>query len=1298
MEENNNKELTPEQQRILQEENENDALSKMPPPAEVPNPLFDPEAAQADADQNFAESQALKDNAPDESTIQSNVIESVGAPVMGVLDLGLDVVGMIPGGESIDNAWDEATKYKNPGIQKVRDIFGIVLPTMFGAGAAIRGIQGISKLPTLMKGLAAIGATGAIDGAVTYVSDTTEEGDNLMRMLDDTAPWLNIPDNWQTLDSDSPEVRKHKNTYEAVGLSVVGDVLGYGINLAKILKGGRVPDFMSWFKPLDEKAANYKAAKELEAPTAMPGEEGLEVHVRSQASLREWQQDEVAIRRLEADPASVGYDPFITPKLSTEADRATLSVPPAAAVKNVLDTALVDSGISKGTPPSPITEPSFDKLADGSVDARELLVDIAADVQNSGQYEVATGPMRGLTDVDLDALYDKKYGEAFELDDPELLRTAMLENASVLGDFGIKYANETATQAMAAAARDLVKVYLGNDIRRTSGRLLKTTASEISDIADGSIRFKEVANQNRLRKMIGDRIEIITQEYGLSKYIAGWSLNNKKLFSSQAFKDDPDEVIQYIRKNFDEKRAEMVQKSKNLRKEMDRLYEVNPNAIEPLFTAFSMSKGDITTQKAMIEWASNQIKLKGYLVSPDGNGMNMLAQGLWAVRYNNVLSGISALRAIAGNTTSLMVKPITAMLGHGIEGIVGGNFKDFKRAWYGYGSFIETNARALGHGWEGWKKANADPQAFMDMARKDRVVIRDEQQWELLQNVADTEWSKSGTIGDAGKLMLHGWAKANKHISEMAFMRYGTNAMIASDQYVTSTLATQAARMRAYDEVFEATGKVPSKRALIAAERKHYDSMFDKNGLITDDAVKHSSSELALNLDTDVSNSINNLTSQYPGLKALFMFPRTGINAMRIGLSYTPLARLGPSSKYSKILTAGNDQDKIFEALLEHGVKQTDPNAMNIYRSLKAEYKGRIAFGTMITTGLLGYAVGGNIRGNGPVNAAERRAMRDNYGWTPKTINIGGKWFSYSGLEPFDTLLTLIGDLGYYATDIGSELTEDLHHKISWTIAAGFTNKTFMAGLEPLVKLASGDTTAMSRLMANEARAYIPLSGAAGVLSKSISSSQKDIHADFVGYVKNNLPGFNTTLPERIDVWTGKPINDIDDPVMRFFNAFNPVPISDGIEPWRKWLLETGWDGMKLLRKTTDGKYEYTPEERTELYKYMGRMGLYKKIEKLMKSPRINHQLDVMRRLRASNQDYDFATIKTEGLPVYDYLDNIIREAQIVAEQQMNMKNPTIADKIKANTQITNLVKRGRVSEAKKIADGFNIDFKNRDQ
>lgn len=1288
------RELTPEEQELINASEERDELGDMAPPMEVPNPMFDPEAAQAQSDQVFDEAQSLRDNAPDQSTYLSNTIESVAAPVMGVLDLGLDVIGMIPGGESIDNAWDEATKYKNPGIQKVRDVFGVLLPSIFGAGLAVRGVQAMTKLPMLMKGLAAIGATGLVDGAVTYVSDTTDEGDNLMKMLDDVAPWMNIPENWQTLDSDSTEVRKQKNTYEAVGLSVVGDVIGYGINLAKVLKGGKVPDFMSWFKPADETAANYKAAREIEAPMAQPGDEGIEVHVRTQASLREWQQDEIAIRKLEADPESIGYDPFITPKLSTEADRATFSVPPAAAVKNMADSAFIDSGLSKGSAPSPITDVSLRGAADGNADAHDLILDVASDVAASGQWEAAIKGVK-LSRPVMDQLTELNYNRIFEIDDDAALKKALYENASVIGDLQVSYLNESATRASGLALRDLAKIYLDNGVRRTSTRVLNSTAGEISDIADASIRFKEVANASRVRTMVLDRMELVMQEYGLSKYIAGWSLNNKKIFKSKAYQDNPDETIQYIRKNFDEKRAEMVEKSATLRKEIDRLYEVNPSSIEPLMTAFSMSGGDIVSQKAMLEWASNQVKLKGYLVSPDGQGMNLLAQGLWSVRYNNVLSGISALRAIAGNTTSLMVKPITALMGHGIEALVGGEFKNFKRAWYAYGSIMETNQRALAHAWEGWKKANADPQAFMDIARKDRLVIRDEQQWELLQNVADTEWAKNG---NHGKLLMHSWAKLNKNVSEMAFMRYGTNAMIASDQYVNAALATQASRMRAYDEVFEATGRAPTRRALVAAERKNYEAMFDKNGLITDDAVKNSSSELALNLDTYVSDKLTGFISNFPVLKPLFMFPRTGINALMLGLSYTPIARLGPSNKYSKILTAGNDQEKIFEALLEHGVKRSDPNAMNIYQNLKAEYKGRIAFGSLISAGLLSYAVGGNIRGNGPVNGAERRAMRDNYGWKPKHINIGGQWVSYAGLEPFDTLLTVIGDLGYYATDIGSELTEDVLHKLSWTIAAGFTNKTFMSGLEPLVKLAAGDSTAFARLIANEGRSFIPLSGAAGVLSNAISSSQKDIHADFIGYIQNNIPGVNTLLPERIDVWTGKPINDIDNPVLRALNAMNPVPISGGAEPWRQWLLESGWDGMKLLRKDSSGKYEYTPAERSELYKIMGRMDLYKKVEELMKSPRIKQELANMRRLRGSNASFDFVDLRSQDMQVYRYLNNIIREAQISAEQQLSMRNPTIRDKVKASQMIQHLVRSGKTPEAKRLAEAYKIDFDNRDK
>ena len=47
----------------------------------------------------------------------------------------------------------------------------------------------------------------------------------------------------------------------------------------------------------------------------------------------------------------------------------------------------------------------------------------------------------------------------------------------------------------------------------------------------------------------------------------------------------------------------------------------------------------------------------GLIKSPDSKSMNLFARGAWAVRYNNVLSGLSAFRAAVGNGAQLILKP-----------------------------------------------------------------------------------------------------------------------------------------------------------------------------------------------------------------------------------------------------------------------------------------------------------------------------------------------------------------------------------------------------------------------------------------------------------------------------------------------------------------------------------------------------------------------------------------------------------------------------------------------------------------
>ena len=226
-------------------------------------------------------------------------------------------------------------------------------------------------------------------------------------------------------------------------------------------------------------------------------------------------------------------------------------------------------------------------------------------------------------------------------------------------------------------------------------------------------------------------------------------------------------------------------------------------------------------------------------------------------------------------------------------------------------------------------------------------------------------------------------------------------------------------------------------------------------------------------------------------------------------------------------------------------------------------------------------------------------------------------------------------------------------------------------------------------LVANTTRDFIPLSGAAGVVSNAITSTQKDIQADVIKYVQNKIPIASSFLPEQIDFWTGTPLNDIDNPFLRVLNAINPLKVSGTEEPWRKWLLTTGWDGLGRLKRDSTGSYTYTPEEREEIYRYMGELQLWKKLEKLRKSNRYSVEVGKLRAHRVTGQDLQNDRIKLEAdkLPLFAEIDKIVREGQVIAEQRFlsNPANKAAAYSIQMQRAATNAMKRGDVDKASQI-------------
>ena len=130
-----------------------------------------------------------------------------------------------------------------------------------------------------------------------------------------------------------------------------------------------------------------------------------------------------------------------------------------------------------------------------------------------------------------------------------------------------------------------------------------------------------------------------------------------------------------------------------------------------------------------------------------------------------------------------------------------------------------------------------------------------------------------------------------------------------------------------------------------------------------------------------------------------------------------------------------------------------------------------------------------------------------------------------------------------FQNDLGAELTQDFLDKITWTLSATYLNNTPLYGLEPFQAAMSGDQSAWQRMTANLVRGAIPMSGALGVVSNAITASQKDIYKDLMGYIGNRVPIASSFLPEKIDYWTGQPINEIDNPFLRTLNALSPIKV-----------------------------------------------------------------------------------------------------------------------------------------------------------
>jgi len=1262
-----------------------------------------------------------------------NLAEGIAAVPIGQLDFGGDLIKGISGKlglstEKLDDVWDEKTKFKNPAIQSIREMSSVVLPTV-GAVASGNIQVAATRLPLLWKGLASIGMTAAIDATMISISDEGEK-DTAMTALANTFPGvfgtdgiIPIHEKFITLSGDSAAVRKEKNRYESVALSIAADILGYTLSLGKPI--------MKWFKPNDSTAAAYKAsqqavnadnatmirmqkieeslatgalttaekkalikeqerlAKELVTTgQSSQTDNGLESYIKRQTDTRDAQTTASAVEKLQS--GKTGFDPDIYSEVSSDASKARQSFEPGSVANNMGQTTGIKKGDIAGDPSPMFTESMLRKgLASGG-STRNSVMGVAKHTEMMGDWDAIIDGFK-YTKKDMDDAAWEIYQSIMRADSKESLKklfisdkdfTKIIEGVTRNRQLaGMSQTVEVEMRGMAFALRDLTDRYLGRSVTTTSARAMDTLGREVSTIAEAGRAFKETADPDRINELILDKMQFLFEEYGINKYVSGWQLQNKNFWNNFLRRQNPQEIATATAEEFQQALNKEHAKAMEFRKTLETVAKDEPLTMKALVDSYALSHGDVDTIMKLNKYVENELTWKGLIKSPDPNRVNTFTKSLWAVRYNNILSGPAALAALVGNTGSLILKPINSFLGAGIESITKGSIEPLKKAVYYHAAVRETNRRALTDAFQTLKMVNNDPKAMMGRIRED-FVLKEDKTWEIFESLVP-HWEATN---NRGMLIQYQIAKNAHEMSKMSALRYGMTGMSGVDSYTNTALATHISRLRAWDDVFTKHGKV-TPELLRIAEKKHYATMFDKNGLIKDSAVKSAAGEIALNLDDGIATYMNKATTAVPLLKGALMFPRTGMNSVKMASSYTPLMAIPGLNKYSAVLHAGNSIDKKIAALAQHGIDyHTTPNADAIFQNLKNEYTGRLAFSGLLAATGFGYAMDGNIRGNGPASASERRRMRS-LGWRPKEIKILGKWISFKGIPGVEPVLTLLGDMAYYHNDLGEAPLANFQDKLSWSLSATFLNETPMQGIETLISLFNQDEAALKRFAANEVLSYVPQIGALTVVANAIDSAQKDIHNDMFDYIKNRLPLAKSTLPNQIDIWTGEPLNNIDNPLLSALQAGSPVKVHDAGEDWRQKMLESGWDGISMLRKDSTGKFEYSNTQREAINKILGTYKLFEGVKEILNSPTYEDQVNAMRMFRRSNVTYEQIKMNEQSLPMFRELNNFVRRAIKDAELELQKTQPEIYQTIIDQRLIDNYIRSGDVKSAIGVAE-----------
>ena len=1180
-------------------------------------------------------------------------LELATAIPTGFLDFGADLINkFLP--KSVVQV-PKVTKYENTVAQTVRDISAIVGPMMglqnigMRAGAALQTRVGWSLGNTaFMRFLGSRGVEAGTSVAVGSISAQYEEGDNMMGAIKKALPaqWDFIPDNWATLDNDSPDIKRQKSINEdlATGFLIpfvraagkfgeaIGEVKSVFSNPPKVV--GKTPKAQAWV--------------DAATPAADDVDDLTKYALKQEDSL-----DELGAYNLSNNPdmdvALKGvHDLFDWNELGQR------TVDDFGIVGASLDAVRIAKNYDTvyGRLGSVVSPPAIKYGVSNPAASEEIVLGLTKQLKDADEYGMEAANWA----IKFDDVVQQGENLAVELFDPSMgvkeLREA-LEPYIIKTKDGVEYVAEEGYASLFRAMGTMGAEYTGMDIARTQAYLATSLAGAASDIAEGVRLNVGSRSIDGAQERIKENLMFLMKLQGVSRYYANKKTSTKNLFQKLLSKGQTPTPIQASDEELTSVMTSIQKEVEIFGESLDYLKNEHPKTAEALLELYELSDGKINSISKLNEDILNSFTRWRPLIDRDPDSPNILSQAVRSNYFNSMLSSVgTAASALYGNLGGIIAEPVSYFAG----AVLRKDLDSIQRGWMAYSSILDTQRKALPYAGQLFAKASQNPNAVASQTRLD-LVLKQEEKINAYKKVAEEQAAQ----GNHGLTYLINQYEAMQHMAADPVFRLVPNAFTGFDGWTNATLANAHSRFRAMSEL-KRLGKEATPSEIKKLADVEYNSMFDSNGIIADDAVKYNNAEIALNLETNMVKSLDKFLKHVPAARMFFLFPTTMANVVKQVDDYMPLPLKSFQQDINDLAFSSLDDlygnPELMDRLLTNrgfNPSQMDEGLkLDTIVDLKNKTLGKKAIGTFITSTLVSGMFLGKIKvtGDGFYDRSAQRSREQNSDWERRVFDFDGVRIGYEQIlgPGLANWVAMVANTADNFDMLGEAATENMFEKLAFILGGSLTDQLVTSSLRPLVEMMSGNKFAADRFAAGHLNALGPLAGLRNEMGRTLDGGLKIVEEGILSQIanRNQLVGIFdpvNRLPYLYNPVAGKVPNKYT-LLQRAYNVLSPVKIYPGQTKEEKFLEEIEFDIASSFKKR-DG-VELNPQERSEMFRLMGEQGYFRKrIASIMNTAQSRNTINEVReaRLRGVRSDQ-------MSLDNYDQIHYLLGVALRDAEQQ----------------------------------------------